>query len=621
MPFPPSLGKSIRSKIFLVGLRILLAGIIAFFLSQSKMDWAEYYLYDLRSRWAPQTELSGNVELVLIDSDTVQDMRGTPTARDLTLILDRLNGQSPNSIIFTLNPEEIQGTLADKKEFAEKAANTKGFYFTSDELSMKGEEGTLKLPEPFSKAPVFSAPKTADTKIFAKDGVTRRMLISFQDQLMLHTFVAGQFNPDVKFLEKIKGVFDFAGSQQAYIRFHSAGSFPRHNFADILFARKQPQLKNKIVIVGNDLGKTSQEYIMTPLSRDIKAMTLAEMHANIFETLIQNNATSPTPRWLNFVFIFLISILTIHVVLSLTPAQGLLILVGTFIGFSIFCWTVFWSLGLWIQMAAPLLAIFLCYYFFIPYRLIVENRRSWEYQQKNKLLSQVEELKTNFISMMSHDLKTPIARIQGMTDIILKDTVTLSSSQRDAVDTIKHSADDLLKFINAILAYGRIEAESVHLHLQPKDINKLIEDVVKKHDFLAKLKKIQIITELEPMFPVQVDPDLMRQVLSNLLENAIKYSPEETKVLVTSEEKDGRVVVQVSDQGAGIPLEDLPNIFMKFYRCKNAKTSPIKGSGLGLYLAKYFIELHNGAVSVESALGQGSTFTVEIPNNLGVNHA
>jgi signal transduction histidine kinase len=265
--------------------------------------------------------------------------------------------------------------------------------------------------------------------------------------------------------------------------------------------------------------------------------------------------------------------------------------------------------------------MFLCYYFFIPYRLIIENRRSWEYYQKNKLLSQVEELKTNFISMMSHDLKTPIARIQGMSDVIISDGVALSSQQREAVDTIKHSADDLLKFITAILNYGKIESQGVQLHLQSKDINNLLQEVIRKHEFLAKVKRIQIVSELEPMFPVPVDAELMKQVFSNLVENAIKYSPEDTKIMVSSEETDTKVVVQVVDQGPGIPAEELQNIFMKFFRSKNAKSSPIKGSGLGLYLAKYFTELHHGVIFVESSHGQGSTFTVELPMEQGGSHA
>jgi signal transduction histidine kinase len=113
----------------------------------------------------------------------------------------------------------------------------------------------------------------------------------------------------------------------------------------------------------------------------------------------------------------------------------------------------------------------------------------------------------------------------------------------------------------------------------------------------------------------------MRQVFSNLVENAIKYSPEDTKILVSSEETTSKVIVQVADQGSGIPADELPNIFMKFFRSKNAKSSPIKGSGLGLYLAKYFTELHKGRIFVESSHGNGSTFTVELPVKQGGTNA
>ncbi|MCK6600014.1 MAG: sensor histidine kinase, partial [Bdellovibrionaceae bacterium] len=100
-----------------------------------------------------------------------------------------------------------------------------------------------------------------------------------------------------------------------------------------------------------------------------------------------------------------------------------------------------------------------------------------------------------------------------------------------------------------------------------------------------------------------------------LIENAIKYSPEETIIKVISKEIDGMVVVRISDSGLGIPAQELPNLFMKFYRSANAKSSPIKGSGLGLYLAKYFTELHGGRIFVESVYGQGTDFVVELPQN------
>jgi signal transduction histidine kinase len=215
--------------------------------------------------------------------------------------------------------------------------------------------------------------------------------------------------------------------------------------------------------------------------------------------------------------------------------------------------------------------------------------------------------------MMSHDLKTPIARIQGMTELISKDRTVLSSAQQEAVDTIKASASDLLGFINSILNYARIESQGVVLHRQARDLNQLLEEVIRRHEFLAKLKGMKINRDLEPLFSVAVDPDLMRQVFSNLLENAIKYSPEQSAVTIKSREIEGSIQIEFADQGQGIQEDELAHVFMKFFRSKNAKASPIKGSGLGLYLTKYFVELHGGQVIVTSALGKGSTFTVQLP--------
>ena len=118
------------------------------------------------------------------------------------------------------------------------------------------------------------------------------------------------------------------------------------------------------------------------------------------------------------------------------------------------------------------------------------------------------------------------------------------------------------------------------------------------------------------MFSVKIDEDLMRQVFSNLVENAIKYSPEGSSILVSTEEVDGQLVIQVADQGMGIANDELDSLFTKFYRSRTVRDGTIKGSGLGLYLARYFVDLHRGQISVESELNKGSTFTVELPMNL-----
>lgn len=603
-------------------LRLVSACVMGVFISQLTLDSWESGLYDWRTRLLPKPAPSGHIETIMVTSETVEKLKGLPTAKEHLLLLQNLQGEEPLAILYTQNLVELQGSFEEKKAFAEEAQKFMNLYMISQDLEMKGEEGKLKLPVPLHNLALFPGPRTADTFVLAQDEVSRRMMITYQDRQMLHPFVAAMINPEVAQKDNIRGLFNYFDSEQVYINFRKAGTYPRTSFEKMIAKDFPPgYFKNKIILLGNDHGGSIHDYVKTPFSKEAKAMTLVELHANMLDTLIQNKGVTPAPFWLNILITVLISILTVHVLFTKKPVRSLTILAITGVSLILLGTLAFWPAGYWVKMAHPFLAIFLCYYFFIPYRLIIENRRSWEYYQRNKLLSQVEELKGNFISMMSHDLKTPLARIQGMTDVILKDNQPLSTQQREAVDTIRHSGDDLLKFINAILNYSRIESQGVELHLQSRDVNSLLKDVIRKHEFLAKVKRIPIEFESEPLFPIQVDPELMKQVFSNLIENAIKYSPEESRVRIHSEEKDGKVIVTVADQGPGIPQDEMNNIFMKFFRSKNAKSSPIKGSGLGLYLAKYFTELHHGQIFVESTYGNGSTFTVELPLEQGRSHA
>ncbi len=608
-------------------LRLLLALVLAFFINQLKLDFFESYLYDMRVRLSPAPDSSNQITLVMIDEYTLQGLKRYPDASHFKDLITRLRNLHPQAIVFDIGHEdleELQGSKKDKKEFAEATEKFPEFYLMTSDLGVPGQEIVNKLPPPLNDLKVFPALKSADITNFAKDGVSRRMAIAYQDRQLLHWHLAKKFNPEIEDKNKISGLFNFLETDQVYVRFRPTGSYQTLHFYDVITGNvTQEHVRDKIILVGQDLGisklvksgaeRVERDYVRTPYSREAKAMTSTEFHANMFDTLILNNAPKRVDPAVNFFFVALISIVTIYVVFSLRPLLGLVVLASSFFGYGLISYLMFWPFGVWISMAHPWLAIFLCYYFFIPYRLIIENRRTWEIYQKHKLLKQVEELKTNFISMMSHDLKTPIARILGMTDVILRDNTPLSNQQREAVDTIKHSGDDLLKFINSILNYGRIESQAIQLHQQSRDVNALLDEVIHKHEFLARVKKIQILKEYETLFPVSLDPDLIKQVFSNLIENAIKYSPDETKILVSTEEKNGFIVIQIADQGHGIPPEDLPNLFMKFYRSQQAKSSPIKGSGLGLYLAKYFIELHNGRIFVESTYGQGSTFTIELP--------
>ena len=594
--------------------RFLFAIVVGLLISHFSLDPIEYFFYDFRVRNKVPPKPTNNIELVVTTQNTIKKFQHLPSFVEHTKVLKQILSEKPNAVVYVLNLESLTGTPSEKAAFATVASGFSDIYQASDQLEFKDQsQDRLKLASPLDKIKVVPGPKTSDSASFARDNVTRRLLISYEGQELLHVSLSKRFNPHLS-EQKVRGAFDWYGSAQTMIDFAPLKAYPTSELANVLnFPTSDQRFKNKIVIVGDDTDLEKRDYVFTPLSRNDANMPLAELHANMFDTLIRNSAPIKAPTWLSTLLTILIAIFTVEVVLTMKPLRGIVTLLGMALTYSLIAYFAFWPFGIWMDVAHPFLAIFLCYYFFIPYRLIVESRRSWEYFQKHKLLSEVEQLKTNFIGMMSHDLKTPLARIQGMTDIIQKDTNPISSQQHEALDTIKQSSEDLLKFISTILNYAKIESQGVELHFQSRDINEILKEVIKKHEFLARLKHIQLIAELEPLFSTKSDPELLRQVFSNLVENAIKYSPEKSKVLISSEEVDGNIVVQIADQGMGIPADELSNIFMKFFRSKYAKSSPIKGSGLGLYLAKYFVELHQGRITCESTPGQGSTFTVELP--------
>ncbi len=583
------------------------------------LDFFEYLTYDWRVRLKPAPAISNEIELIAIDKKTTAELGAEIEAKHHSLLLQKLMKRQPRAIVYTINRVDKIPISGDQDDILNLAKYTqdKPIYFGRDTLFNPEDPSQSQFPEPYNGFKTLQAPIPRDNANFARDRVTRRAVISYYERPTMHAWLASSINnthPDKVY----RGQFKFYNSQQVFINFRPSGTYKPLSFVDVIKERVPLEsISEKVILIAYDTGDQIDDTILSPYSREVDAMSNLEAHANILDTLILDNGLIKTPAWLRLLLTCLVSILTVFVVLKVRPSNGLVVIFLTLISLFVVGFLLLSSLDIFIEIANPLLAVFICYYFFIPYRLIMENRKSWEYYHKNKLLTQVEELKSNFMRMMSHDLKTPLARIQGMADVI-KGEPNLTPQQNKAVETISESSQELTDFIASILSLGRIESKEVKLNIQSKDINSILKNVIKKYDFNAQSKNIEILTEFEPLFSVQVDEDLIKQVFSNLIENAIKYSHENSKILISTEEIDGKVYIQISDQGIGISPHDQRDVFTKFYRGNEVVNSPIKGSGLGLYLAKYFVELHSGSISIESELHRGSTFTVELPTELNI---
>ncbi|MBX9689884.1 MAG: PAS domain S-box protein [Candidatus Obscuribacterales bacterium] len=227
----------------------------------------------------------------------------------------------------------------------------------------------------------------------------------------------------------------------------------------------------------------------------------------------------------------------------------------------------------------------------------------------------VQQAQTEFVSTVSHELRTPLTSIKGFADTILRAGDRLdASAQRRYIGIIKDQADRLTRLVEDLLAVSRLESRKMQLTIRALNLEEAVERVCQ--NLTEKSKKHQIHVKIPPGLPqVWADADRLEQILTNLIDNAIKYSPAETTVTITA-----RVVMQenefvefsVTDQGGGISAEYLPQIFNKFSRQDNPLTRQTEGTGLGLYITKSLVVALDGNINVTSEPGS-TTFTVQIP--------
>ena len=266
-----------------------------------------------------------------------------------------------------------------------------------------------------------------------------------------------------------------------------------------------------------------------------------------------------------------------------------------------------------LPVATPLLTILAVYILGMLERLNRREHEQWDLDQETANLKRLDEMRSNFLSLVSHDLKTPIARIQSVLGQLLRqDFGPLSTEQSASLQKLMSASGHLQHTISTLLLLGRIESRDLELKREPLDLKELLEISIREFQSMAEERQVSFSAELEPLFLVNLDGALIREVIQNILENALKYAPPKTRVVIKCGElqncpelspPQAGIWFEVQDFGRGIRQDLRAHIFRKFSKDDSelADSAPfVKGTGLGLYLCAYFVDRHGGSISVFS---------------------
>jgi signal transduction histidine kinase/HD-GYP domain-containing protein (c-di-GMP phosphodiesterase class II) len=253
--------------------------------------------------------------------------------------------------------------------------------------------------------------------------------------------------------------------------------------------------------------------------------------------------------------------------------------------------------------------------------LVVESRLSEmrgelsALHNENEALNRANKAQSDFVSIASHELKTPLTAISAYTDALLSNEGRQDFPERgEFLKVIHQEADRLLRMVNRILDFSQIEFGNRGIQRKRIELKGLLDECLSTMRPQLEEKRLELAVKMPPGLPrIEADRDLLKQVLLNLLTNAVKFSPDQGRVYVSASERASVVEITVRDEGPGIPDHELPHIFKQFYRVRDERGDGPEGSGLGLTIVRNIVEQHGGRVAVDGGEGRGASFTFSIP--------
>jgi len=588
---------------------VAIAMVLSAILVNIEFHYFENKLYDLRR--AHDFELPADPRIVLInlDKETIKQLHEPyPLSLEAhSRLLQKILSFHPQGVGYLVDLKFAPQAKRESEKIRVKKQIIKisqVFQKMGVPLILGASESLGELPGPFlNTIPYAFTSVRYDQKTHPGDRVNREAPISIEGRLSFHARLASLLSSTESILTPPgTNPLDIYGDSSFYFRNHNKpkNTYASFSYGDVLNDLTPPSsFQNKVILIGSSTENGPSELII---------------HANILDSVLNHQGIEKASLWLNGSITLIAIAIVLGGIMTFTPIFGVFASLATSLGVVVICQLAFQTYGIWIRESLPLIGIFISYYLAVPYRLIREYKTRWELQRKNELLTQVEEMKTHFISLVTHDLKTPIARIQGLAEITLRIAREHQNiKELHTLDQLLTATEELDHFINRVLELNKVESNHLQLRLECKDVNQIIERIIGRFSDPARAKGVSILTQLEPLFPIRIDPELIYKVLSNILDNALKYSPGHSVIQITSKEEADWVIVAISDQGIGMTEEEQNQLFKRFFRAKNDTTASTQGTGLGLYLSKFFIEAHHGRLQVASQVNQGSKFSVYLP--------
>jgi signal transduction histidine kinase len=227
----------------------------------------------------------------------------------------------------------------------------------------------------------------------------------------------------------------------------------------------------------------------------------------------------------------------------------------------------------------------------------------------------LERLRDAFVAAVSHELRTPLTSISGFLELLADEEQALSTAGRKYVEVIRRGNDRLRRIVDDLLLVAEIEAQLLELRLAPTDLAELAASTIKDAVPAAAENGIELSLDVNGSLPLEADAARLRQVLDNLVSNAIKFTPRGGLVTLSATNGDGPLRVEVTDTGIGVPADELGQLFSRFYRASSARRRAIPGTGLGLVIARAIVEGHGGTISVEPRDRKGTRVIVTLPRS------